>query len=186
MSPNSSYTRRDMRQALLLVVLFATLAFAARANADTWHDALPHAQEVGSGDFRWYGFSIYSARLWSERRPFDATAPFALELTYHRAISRERLVQTSIDEIKRLYGDSLPSDTLQHWRDDMSQAFRDVSPDDRLIGVFLPSQGCRFYNQKDWIADIPDPEFAKALYSNWLDPRSRDAKLRAQLLGADQ
>lgn len=170
----------------LFVSLVVALALALPAHAASWHDDLPQAREIGSGEFRWFGFSLYSARLWSERRPFDTNAPFALELTYHRAISREQLVQTSIEQIKHLYGDSLPPYKLKRWEIEMTRAFRAVAANDQLIGVFLPLQGCRFYSQKEWIADIPDQEFATAFFAIWIDERTTATRLRAQLLGAAQ
>ena len=194
MSCSSCYTRHDVapptlrstRLAALAASLFAALSLSLPAQALGWHDALPQAMAVGSGEFRWLGFSIYSARLWSGRGPFDANAPFALELTYHRAISRNRLIQTSIEQIRRLYGDGLSANKLKYWELEMARAFRDVVAGDQLIGVFLPLQGCRFYSQKEWIADIPDQEFATAFFSIWLNERTADPKLRTRLLGATQ
>ena len=161
-------------------------AVSMPACADGWHDDLPQAKRVGGGDFSWFGLSIYSAALWSEHLPFSADAPFALELTYHRKISRERFVKTSIDEIQRLSGGNLSADKSARWENELSHAFVDVSPGDKLIGVFLPSIGCRFYNQKERIADITDIELAKAFFSIWLDARSKDEQLRKQLLGTSQ
>jgi len=132
---------------------------------------------------RWFGLRIYSATLWSEHSPFNENAPFALELIYHHQIKHERIVETSIAEIKRLFGQRFSADKLQKWETLMSQAFPDVADGDQLIGIFIPQQGCRFYDRVGLRATINDPEFAEAFFAIWLDPRSKDSSLREHLLG---
>lgn len=186
--PFSSSAARTKSVQPSWVLLFAFLAFVAStgiapAHATVWREALPQAQPLGSGDLRWFGLRVYTANLWSERKPFDARAPFALELTYHLDISRQRFVDTSIDEIRRLSGNRLPAEKLRRWENEMSRAFTDVKAGDQLIGVYLPNEGCRFYSRSKLLAEIRDPEFANAFFAIWLDERSRKKELRAQLLG---
>src|SRR5690606_6143104 len=116
------------------------LAGAAQAS---WQDALPEARLIGGGDLRLFGFRIYTARLWSPTEPFRADAPFALELTYHRSIERDDLVEASLKEIRRLNGDAIDAAQLQRWQAQMRRAFVDVQPGERIIGVHLPDQGAR-------------------------------------------
>ena len=110
-------------------------------------------------------------------------SPFALELTYRRSISRETLVDTSLDEIRRINGEPLDSEQQSVWTKQMSQAFVDVKDGTRITGVFLPGEGCRFYVDGELQHVIDDPEFARAFFSIWLDPQTRSPKLRAALLG---
>ena len=155
----------------------------APAVANGWRTDLPDARLVGSGDLSWLGFRIYTARLWSQQQPFTADKPFALELTYHRSISRSRFVDTSLAEIRRLSGNRYSAEQLKRWEDDMTRAFIDVSDGDQLTGVYLPGVGCRFYSQSRPLAEIRDPVFASAFFAIWLDERTKDSRLRAQLLG---
>ncbi|WP_297577445.1 chalcone isomerase family protein [uncultured Deefgea sp.] len=166
-----------------LAALLAIACMAIPAQAATWREHLPQAQTIGSGDLRWFGLRIYTAKLWSEKKPFDINAPFALELTYHRNISREQFVETSLDEIERLFGARYSADTLKRWEEQMQRAFTDVKEGDQLIGVYIPNEGARFYSRNKLLADIRDPEFAKAFFAIWFDARSKDKDLRAQLLG---
>nr|WP_314900001.1 chalcone isomerase family protein [uncultured Deefgea sp.] len=168
---------------IALLALLSLACIAIPAQAALWRDNLPQAQAIGSGDLRWFGLRIYTAKLWSETKPFDMNAPFALELTYHRNISREQFVETSLDEIKRLFGTRYSTDTLKRWEAEMQRAFTDVKSGDQLIGVFIPNQGSRLYSRNKLLADIRDPEFAKAFFAIWFDPRSKDQDLRTQLLG---
>jgi DUF1365 family protein len=84
--------------------LLAVALFAGPAQAGGWRDDLPQAHLQGSAGLRWFGLKIYDASLWSAATPFDPEQPFALELTYQRSLSRARIVQTSMDEIRRLFG----------------------------------------------------------------------------------
>ncbi|MCQ4295207.1 chalcone isomerase family protein [Pseudomonas stutzeri] len=164
----------------IFISLLWLLPMLAAAN---WRESVPEARLVGEGELRFFGFRIYDARLWSGQAPLQAQAPFALELTYHRAISRDDFVRTSLEEIQRLSGEATDSARLRQWRAEMQQAFVNVSPGERITGVFLPGRGCRFYVNDRLQHEVADPAFAEAFFAIWLDPRSRDQKLRRNLQG---
>jgi hypothetical protein len=155
------------------------LALAAPVMAD-WRAALPGAQRVGSGEFTWFGLRLYTARLWASGPVGDWQQPFALELLYHRDLSRDTLVQASLEEMQRM--GAAPS-ALEDWRKAMQSAFVDVRPGMRITGLYLPGQGCRFYVDGVMRREIADPVFARAFFAIWLDERARDPKLRQRLLG---
>ena len=165
------------------IAVAAVLFCAAPVQARDWHADLPQAKVVGQGELHWFGLSIYSATLWSESKPFNLAAPFALELTYHRSISGARFVRTSIEEMRRLSDQTVSADKLQRWEALMSRAFPNVQDGDQLIGIFIPQQGCRFYDATKLLVEIDDPEFARAFFAIWFDPRSQDSSLRANLMG---
>ncbi|KPW20707.1 Uncharacterized protein ALO83_00680 [Pseudomonas cannabina pv. alisalensis] len=149
-----------------------------------WRETLPNAQVVGSGELTLFGFRIYTARLSSPAKPFTADAPLVLELTYHRAIDREDLVDASIDEIKRISGAAVSADQLTAWRQHMQQSFVDVQPGMKITGVYLPGREARFYVGTKLQHVVPDSQFAKAFFSIWLDPKTRNPELREELLGS--
>jgi hypothetical protein len=149
-----------------------------------WQQDIGTGQMLGEGDLRRWGFRIYHARLLGERAPVQGQAPFALELTYYRAINRERIVDASIDEMRRLSGDGVAAQQVDQWRQTLERCLVDVQPGDQLTGVYLPGRGVRFYRGERLLAEVDDDGFARAFFAIWLDPRTRDAGLRAQLLGA--
>ncbi|HEX8544306.1 MAG TPA: chalcone isomerase family protein [Pseudomonas sp.] len=163
---------------LWLVWLLSSTSLAAG-----WQEALPNAQVVGSGEFRMYGFRIYTARMWSTDKPLQTDKPFALELTYHRSISREDLVDASIDEIKRTSGAQVSPAQLVIWREQMQRAFVDVQEGTRIVGVNVPGQEARFYVGDTLHQVVRDPAFARAFFDIWLAADSRNSNLREQLLG---
>jgi hypothetical protein len=170
-------SRSRLRHSLWLLVLLGTQALA------NWQDALPGAQIVGTGEFRVFGFDVYNARLWSAARPLAPDQPFALELIYQRNISRDDLVKASIDEIKRLSGASVSALQLAGWQAQMQQSFVDVQAGTRITGLYLPGQGARFFVGQQLQHEVKDPQFARAFFDIWLDPRTRNPELRQQLLG---
>ncbi|MGJ7550976.1 chalcone isomerase family protein [Pseudomonas alloputida] len=168
--------------AIRAFALVALLAMALPASAD-WRASLPAAQVAGSGDFTWFGLRLYTARLWRASGSWSWDEPFALELVYHRSLSRNTLVQASIDEIQRLAKYPLPTDTVKRWSAAMAEAFVDVRPGMNITGLYLPGQGCRFYVDGQLSLEVADPAFARAFFAIWLDPRARDTQLRERLLG---
>ncbi|HDS1746525.1 MULTISPECIES: chalcone isomerase family protein [Pseudomonas] len=173
---------RSTVTALNLFVLAVALAVMPPAVAD-WRSAVPEARSVGSGEFTWFGLRVYTARLWSAGSPQGWSEPFALDLLYHRRLSREALVQASLDEMRHLSDRPLPEATLERWEQAMNEAFVDVRPGMRITGVYLPGQGSRFYVDGQLRREIADPAFARAFFAIWLDPRARDPELRQRLLG---
>jgi hypothetical protein len=159
------------------------LMFQASLALADWQREMPAARLVGGGDFTWFGFALYSARLWSPVAPPTWEQPFALELTYHRELTRDTLVQASLDEMRRIAGDSVDETRLARWEGEMRGAFLDVQPGQRITGLYLPGKGCRFYVDEQFHREVSDAAFARAFFAIWLDARSRAPRLRRALLG---
>ncbi|WP_422403287.1 chalcone isomerase family protein [Pseudomonas sp. GZD-209] len=170
------------RQTLITLAILLAMALTQPACAD-WRTTLPLVHLTGSGDFSWFGLRLYSARLFSAVSPQHWDEPFALELRYHRALSRDTLVDASLTEMRRLAAQPPSPQTLERWANNMRAAFVDVRPGMRITGVYLPGQGCRFYVDGQLRAEVADPAFAQAFFAIWLDPRARDPQLRQRLLG---
>jgi hypothetical protein len=158
------------------------MLWAGAACAD-WQSDVQPARLVGEGDFSVLGFRLYRAQLWSEHPSIDYDERFALHIVYARGITRERLADTGLSEIRRLANTPIPAETLTRWRADMLQAFVDVAAGDQLSAVYLPDKGVRFYAGERMTAEFDDPDFARAFFGIWLDPATRAPILRRQLLG---
>jgi hypothetical protein len=153
----------------------------AQASCADWRGEIAGATQVGQGQFSWFGFVVYEAHLWSAARTPDWEHAFALELVYRRDLSRDTLVQASLDEMRRLGSDD--EALLAAWAGEMRQAFVDVKAGQRITGVYLPGEGCRFYVDDKPRHEVADTRFARAFFSIWLDPRTRNPELRRDLLG---
>lgn len=170
------------RKSLARCMVGLLVLYCAHAWSD-WRLALPGTRLVGQADFTWFGFEVYQARLWSAALLPGLETAFALELDYRRAISAQTLVETSLAEMQRIRGAPLDAGRLDAWRGHMQQAFVDVKPGSRITGVNLPGRGCRFYVNGQLSHEVMDPAFARAFFAIWLDPGTKDKKLRNQLLG---
>jgi hypothetical protein len=134
----------------------------------------------GEAVMRFFGLKVYDIRLWTKAKAPADTDLFALELVYDLGLKGTEIAKRSIEEKRKLgYNDEAK---LAKWLDAMSKVFPDVKKNDSLIGVSVPGKGARFYSQDKFIAEIADPEFAKAFFDIWLSPKSSEPKLRARLL----
>lgn len=176
-----------MREISLRTAVFAAAlaaSIAGHAAVDLPAALKPAVQDfrlLGSGRMSWFGLQLYDVALWSPSTRFDASQPFALALRYLRGFKGERIAERSVVEIERLgLGD--PAKRAK-WGAEMRRVFPDVAPGDTLTGVYHPGVGAEFYHRDAPIGRIPDPEFARAFFSIWLDERTREPKLRERLIG---
>ena len=138
-------------------------------------------REVGAGSLHWFGLHVYDARLAVAGERFDPAQPFALTLRYARELAGARIAEASLDEIRRLgFGTSAEQ---RRWLDEMRRLFPDVRRGDELTGAAVPGRGVEFALNGRAIGSIDDPEFARAFFAIWFDPRTRSRDLRASLLG---
>jgi len=138
-------------------------------------------RRLGVGTMRWFGLHVYDAALWVRDSAWNAGDTFALDIVYARSIAGKALAESSITEMKRVGF----TDEAQHarWLPAMARTFPDVGRGDRLVGLNLKGAGAAFFNQDRALGTIDDPEFARAFFAIWLDPRTREPQLRNRLLG---
>lgn len=186
--------RADQRavSALMLAALLAAAACMQVSIASTLPETPDHvrrhiddARPSGSGRLTWFGFHVYDARMFVPRNfnPSNPAAqPFALEITYARSLEGRAIAERSRDEIARL---GLGSDgQRQRWHADMVALFPDVRSGQQLVGIYRPGSSTRFYVDGGFLGEVADPEFGRAFFAIWLDPRTSAPQLRANLLSA--
>ncbi len=160
-----------------------------RPNAEEarWLPAGDDWRRRGSGETRFLGLRLYRATLWTAAPPQPAgdsptnllAAPHALTLRYVRDFSRDTLVEASLREMRRL---GATAAQLALWKDDLARVFPDVKAGEVITGLHRPGRGAWFLHQGQPTGEVADPEFARRFFGIWLDPRSRDPDLRAQLV----
>jgi len=165
--------------ATLLVAAALALSPVAQAEQPAWEAFLPKAGEVGSGEFRYWGFLVYDASLWSPQGDYQPGGPFALSLRYARNVSRKDIVEASIDQMRDL---GFPVDKHPEWKSKLDQVMVSVKSGDTLTGVYTPGQGAVFFHNDKLTGQISE-RLAKAFFAIWLDPKTSEPKLRQALLG---
>lgn len=174
-----------MSRSIAALVLVCAIQAGAHANTTALPAAVQAEQGelrvLGHGKMRWFGLLLYDAALWAPGGEWQWDRPFALDIRYARNFAGEKLAAASVDEMMRLgYRDERK---LSAWRERMLGAFPDVKSGERIVGVYRPGIGAEFFHEGRSTAVIADPEFARAFFSIWLDPGTREPKLRAALLG---
>jgi hypothetical protein len=168
----------------LVPILGAGLARGAVDLPPALRAHAPELRLLGTGRMTWFGLHLYDAALWVPGRGFDFSQPFALAIRYARDFQGRRIAQHTVHEIERL-GIHDPA-KLARWGAQMERIFPDVRIGDQLTGVYRPGLGADFYHQDRMMGSVADPEFARAFFSIWLDPRTREPKLRERLIGAHE
>ncbi|PIT77210.1 hypothetical protein B9Z31_03470 [Limnohabitans sp. G3-2] len=132
---------------------------------------------------RVWGFEVYDARLWTPvgfRYGQAVQFPFALELQYLRKLEGAAIASRSIDEMRRV--GSLSEAQVQNWQSAMRDLFPNVSAGERITGVNLPGIGAEFWVNGQRAGAIQDVAFARLFFGIWLDERTSEPQMRAQLL----
>ena len=171
-----------------LVALFAVFALLMPASAigralpEQVAKDFPDLRLAGEGRLRWYGLHIYDASLWINGARWDGEQEYVLDIRYARDIKARRLIQTSLDEMRRL---GLGNERrLETWAKQLAAVLPDVTKGGHLSGVNRPGAGATFYYQGRVVGTIADPEFARAFFAIWLDARTREPELRKLLIGS--
>lgn len=142
----------------------------------------PDLRLAGEGRLRWFGLHIYDATLWISAPRWSEKQNFALDIRYARDFRGSKLVQSSLEEMRRL--GFVDEALLQKWADELTRVLPDVSKGEHLTGVYRPGLGADFYHQGRLAGTIADPELARAFFAIWLDERTREPGLRRSLIGS--
>ena len=161
---------------LLMACGIASMSFAR----DLFYidQALNPAKLQGSGKLTWWGLHIYDASFY--RAGSFASPEFALELQYHKSLNGLSIANRSAEEMKKL---GVSETQAQIWGKQLATFLPNVEPGQILTAIYSPKQGTTFYFEGKPLAQITGPDFSKAFFGIWLDPKTTAPKLREQLLG---
>jgi hypothetical protein len=136
----------------------------------------------GQAALRILGLRIYDARLWvsagSSRDIFERE--FFLELRYAVSAKGARIASVSAEEMAAI-GQANEAQR-RAWGEAMRGLFPDVGAGDRLLGAYAPRGATRFFYNDEPLGRIDDPDFGRAFFGIWLDPRTSEPSLREGLL----
>lgn len=175
-----------MRFFLKLVLALGLLATApAMANkapplsANIQTEAALPLKVLGGATYRKFGFRVYHVALWVPGARWDATQPYALQLTYRRNLSKDTLVDGIMDGIR----DQEHSDeaTLQRWEAAMNTALTDVKEGDSITGLAVPGKSALLFLNGKQIMKIEDKGLSDAFFAVWLG-KTADEDMREKLL----
>lgn len=168
--------------AFIFLLFFAMLADGRSLLPDSLQRDLPNLKLAGEGRLRWFGLHVYDAALWVNGSRWEQDREFALHIRYARKIESSHLVGASIDEMRRM--GVRDEARLARWREEMARVFPNVRKGESITGVNRPGVGAEFFHEGRPTGLVRDPEFARAFFDIWLDPRTREPGLRNSLFGA--
>ena len=180
-------TRVPIRGRMLIMALSLLLpvAFAAKAKADVAPEVrtvVSQPAELGKGAFRWLGFKVYDAQLFTPGgRGFDWDRPFALQLDYARKVRSEILLQASMDELMRMEGPRADHDGI---RAKLTQCLRDLRPGDRVVSAPRGANTLDFWVNGAKTCRLQHVNIRDRYMAIWLSEDARDKALARQLRGA--
>ncbi|MCT4559000.1 MAG: hypothetical protein N4A61_13195 [Pelagimonas sp.] len=161
---------------LRLVAILALLA-PSWATASAMDRVLPGAELRGVATFRYVGFPVYKARLFTPSgAALDWRKNFALELTYLRKLTEYDLVESTMRELERT-GAALPI------RDQLTVCFRDVRRGDRFLAVSKGPDQIVFWYNGNRVCTLSHPQIKTRFMAIFLGDNTRSKPFTQRLKG---
>ena len=138
-------------------------------------------QLVGKARLKFMFWKVFDAALYSETGQYDSKAPFALELTYLRSFKREKIVDKTMEEIRRLTSASISAGQLKDWRQQLNNMIPDVKIGMSIIGIRTSEGYTDIYAGDVLKGSIEDEDFTDAFFAIWLGEDTAKPEFRAKL-----
>jgi hypothetical protein len=185
--PMTTYPRLHTRlaSAVVALMLMTTSALAApplspKPLPEPVQSQAPGIRPLGRGRQTLWGIHVYDATLWIVGDRFIPAETHALDIEPGRSVSADTLVNTAMDEMRRLnLGDA---SQLAGWRREMKRLMPGVKSGDQVV-VFCPSEAKTlvYYNGRSQ-GEVDDATLCPAIMNVWLHPRSQSKEMRKSLL----
>jgi len=157
--------------------LAITLLVPVSVQATTVKSALPGAELRGVATFRYVGFPLYEARLFTKSgAPLDWSKDFGLELKYLRNLSEYDLVESTMRELKRT-GVALPL------RRQLKQCYNDVRKGDRYVAVSKGQNQIEFWHNGERVCMLRHPQIKTRFMAVFLGENTRSKSFTRKLKG---
>jgi len=160
-----------------LLLIAATLLVPLSAQASIVKSVLPGAELRGAATFRFVGFPLYEARLFTKSgAPLDWNKDFGLELKYMRNLTEYDLVEGTMRELKRT-GAALPL------RGQLEQCFDDVRKGDRYFAVSKGQDQIGFWHNGKRVCTLSHPQIKTRFMAIFLGENTRSKSFTRKLKG---
>lgn len=167
------------RKICILLTLLVSLPGHATLSIN---NPISSAQLIGEARLKVMLWNVFDAKLYAPPGYYDANQPFALSLTYLRALDGKKIVSKSMEEIRR---QALFGSAAQHakWQVALSGIIPDVYKGTTLTGVRSQEGYTLFYLGGDEVGRIEDTEFTQAFFAIWLGEKTSNPRMRNRLTG---
>ena len=159
------------------VALLWLLLIPVSAQANTVASVLPDAELRGAATYRFLGFPLYKARLFTPSgAPLDWGKDFGLELQYMRNLTQYDLVEGTMREFARV-GASLPV------RDQLTTCFNDVRKGDRYTAISNGQNKISFLLNGQRTCTLSHPQIKYRFMGIFLGDNTRSNSFTRKLKG---
>lgn len=159
-----------------IALLFLTLT-PLSAQANTVQSVLPNAELRGAATYRFVGFPLYDARLFTPSgAPLDWSQDFGLELKYLRNLTEYDLVEGTMREFKRT-GAALPL------RRQLERCFDDVRKGDRYTAISKGQNQIGFWRNGTRVCTLTHPRIKTRFMGIFLGDGTRSKSFTHKLKG---
>ncbi|WP_181901732.1 chalcone isomerase family protein [Thalassotalea euphylliae] len=134
---------------------------------------------VGKAKFSVLFWDIYDSALFTYDGKYQADEAFLFEINYLRDISRDDLIERTVEQWQHLGVDSIK---YQPFLADLANIWPNISKGDQLA-MWTDGRSTAFYFNQAFRGQIADPAFSQLFASIWLSPQTSQPKLRKKLLG---
>ena len=158
-----------------LAILVALLVMPGINLASQAKTALQDVELRGVATFRYLGFPLYEARLFTKGgTPLDWNVDFGLELTYLRNLTAFDLVESTMQEPGRTGGD-LPV------RDQLNSCFVDIRKGDRYLAFSQGQNKIGFWRNDRRICMLCHPRIKTRFMAIFLGENTRSKSFTRRL-----
>ena len=134
----------NINKANFLILLIFTTSTLQAKNPTIPDEVVKHIENPilsGQGRLSFLFFHIYDAALWVERIPWNFEQNFSLTIDYNRGLSKEEIINSSIEEMQRYYP---IKNQEKMYREILENIFTDVTSGDRISALYNPQKGLEF------------------------------------------
>ncbi len=138
---------------------------------------LSDAELRGAATYRYLGLPLYDAQLFTQDgAPLNWGQDFGLELQYRRNVSKKALINSTLDEMKRI-GHAAPV------RDQLEVCFDAVTKGDRFLAVSEGPNKVDFWLNGRKTCTMSYPGITRSFMSIFLGDNTRSAAFTQKLRG---
>jgi hypothetical protein len=173
-----------MRLTIQICLVFSYIFNSAlAADLGMWRHNTHAVKLIGEGTLKVFFWEIYDLRLFSETTFFSWKNSFILEFDHKRDLKKDKVIETSLKEIRRQKGVS--EKEIAAWQEYLKLGIKTVEEGTKAAVGWRPDGEIAFYYEGSKPIIITDEAFARSFINIWLGEETSKPGLRAALLGQD-
>lgn len=165
---------------MLLLTAVTTTSWAVELPVPL-REVKPDLQSVGAATLHWFGLHVYDVALYAQDPAYTTNGTAALSIRYNISIKRRRLLDTTLQEWRRMNKDD--DKQREEWIKQLESLWVDLKSGDSLTAFRKGDGPTKFYFGDKLLGEVSDPAFGPAFFAIWLDADCSYPKVRDGLLG---